>query len=185
MAAAVVPRPPSSHCRHGASLPAPQHKAGNTMLGDRFLRRCRKWGSVAADVHHLGHNVSTDVVELLWVVSCVGICRVIYQTIVDAFPTRRGRASPSASEQAWQPPLHHAESVAMLHGLGRFIMHEGMMHGGSSGKIGGRGAGGKNIYNRQLCTLIDHGGCNRPTPTATMGPHSRHVSIIQQSVSIQ
>ena len=51
------------------------------------------------------------------------------------------------------------------------------MRGSSGSKIGGRGAGGDNFYNRQICTSIDHGGCRHPT--AAMGPHSRLLSIQQ------
>jgi hypothetical protein len=43
---------------------------------------------MAAVVGNLHHNVSADVVGLLWVVSYVGICRVVYQTIGDASPMR-------------------------------------------------------------------------------------------------
>jgi hypothetical protein len=55
------------------------------------------------------------------------------------------------------------------------------MHGGGGSKIGGRGTGDYNSYNRQVCTSIDHGG--RPHPMAAMGPHSWHLSI-QQSGNI-
>ena len=54
------------------------------------MRRRREWGTMAAVVGNLCHNVSTDIVGLLWVVSYIGICRV---------------ASPLASElSARQPP---------------------------------------------------------------------------------
>jgi len=43
---------------------------------------------MAADVDHLGHNVSTDIVGLLWVMSYIGIHREMYQTIGNAFQTR-------------------------------------------------------------------------------------------------
>ena len=43
---------------------------------------------MVAIVDHLGHDVPRGVVGVLWVVSYVGICRKVYQTIVDAFPTR-------------------------------------------------------------------------------------------------
>jgi hypothetical protein len=56
-----------------------------------------------------------------------------------------------------------------------------MMHGGSGGKIGGRGTGGDNSYNRHVHTSINHGGRRRPM--AAMGPHSRLLSI-QQSANI-
>ena len=40
---------------------------------------------MAAVVSNLHHDVSADVVGLLWVVSYVVIRRVVYQTIGDAF----------------------------------------------------------------------------------------------------
>jgi len=43
---------------------------------------------MVAVVGHLGHDVSTDVVGFLQSVFCVGICRVMYQPINNAFPTR-------------------------------------------------------------------------------------------------
>ena len=43
---------------------------------------------MAAIIGNSRHDVSADVVGLLWVVSNVGIHRVVYQTIVDASPTR-------------------------------------------------------------------------------------------------
>jgi hypothetical protein len=56
-----------------------------------------------------------------------------------------------------------------------------MMSGGGGGKIGGIETGGDNFYNRQVHTLINHGGCRHPM--ATMGPHSWLLSI-QQSANI-
>jgi hypothetical protein len=55
------------------------------------------------------------------------------------------------------------------------------VHGGRGGEIGGRGTGGDNSYNRQVSTLINHGG--RRHPMAAMGAHSRLLSI-QQSANI-
>jgi hypothetical protein len=49
------------------------------------------------------------------------------------------------------------------------------MRGGGGGKIGGRGTGGEDSYNRQVHTSIDD-GCCRP-PMAAMGPQSRFLSI--------
>ncbi len=43
---------------------------------------------MAAAVSQLGHNVLTDVVGLLRVVSYVGISRVTYHAIGDAYLTR-------------------------------------------------------------------------------------------------
>jgi hypothetical protein len=56
-----------------------------------------------------------------------------------------------------------------------------MMRGGGGGKIGGRGTGGDDSYNRQVHTSINHGGCLQPM--AAMGPHSWLLSI-QQSENI-
>jgi hypothetical protein len=53
------------------------------------------------------------------------------------------------------------------------------MHGGDGGKIGGRGTGGDDSYNRQVCTSIDHGSCRRSM--AAMVPHSRLLSIKQST----
>jgi hypothetical protein len=39
------------------------------------------------------------------------------------------------------------------------------MCGGIGGKIGGRGTGGDNSYNRQVHTSIDHGRCRHPMVT--------------------
>ncbi len=55
------------------------------------------------------------------------------------------------------------------------------MHGGGGSEIEGRGTGGDDSYNRQVCTLIDHG--SRRHPMAAMGPHSLLLSI-QQSANI-
>ncbi len=55
------------------------------------------------------------------------------------------------------------------------------MRGGGGGEIGGRGTGGDDSYNRQVCTSIDHGACRHPM--ATMGLHSQLLSI-QQSANI-
>ncbi len=55
------------------------------------------------------------------------------------------------------------------------------MRGGGGGKIGGRGAGGGDSYNRQICTSINHDG--RRHPIAAMGPHSQLLRI-QQSANI-
>jgi len=57
-------------------------------MGNCCMRRRREWGSMAAVVSNLHHDVSKDVVGLLWVVSYVGIRRVVYQTIGDASPMK-------------------------------------------------------------------------------------------------
>jgi hypothetical protein len=55
------------------------------------------------------------------------------------------------------------------------------MRGGGGSKIGGRGTGGDNSYNKQVRTLIDHGSCRHPM--VAMGPHSWLLRI-QQSANI-
>ncbi len=55
------------------------------------------------------------------------------------------------------------------------------MRGGNGSKLGGRGTGGDDSYNRQVHTLINHG--RRHRPMAAMGPHSWLLSI-QQSANI-
>ena len=96
----------------------------SNILGDCSVWQHREWGTMATAVGHLGHDVSTDIVGLLWVVSYVGICRVMHQTISDASPTRWGRASLLASELLAQQPPHQigrcAASADSVH-------HEGMM----------------------------------------------------------
>ena len=49
---------------------------------------------MAAVVGNLHHNVSTDVVGLLWVVSYVGIRRVVYQTLGDCLPNKVRKSIP-------------------------------------------------------------------------------------------
>jgi hypothetical protein len=136
---------------------------------------------MAAVVGNLRHDVPTDVVGLLWVVSYVGICRVEYQTIGEASPTRRGRASPSASElSARQPPCQMgrcATSADLVHHGGMM-----MMHCGGGVKEGGIGAVGDCSHSMRTRASIDDGGRHRPT--AATGPHSRLLSILQQSTNI-
>ncbi len=43
---------------------------------------------MVAAIGHLGHDVSTDVVGWLWVVSYIKICRVLYQVIGNSLLTR-------------------------------------------------------------------------------------------------
>jgi hypothetical protein len=52
------------------------------------------------------------------------------------------------------------------------------MHGDGGSEIGGGGIGGEDSYNRQICTLNDHG--SRRHLVAAMGPHY----WLQQSASI-
>ena len=72
---------------------------------------------MAAAVGNLRHEVLTDVVGLLWVVSYVGIRRLVYQTIGNASPTE---------EQHWSCRLGslHAEWVVVPRPQIRYIMGE-------------------------------------------------------------
>ncbi len=146
--------------------------------GDRCVHWCWEWGTMVAAVGHLGHNVLTDIVGLLQVVSYIGICRVVYHAIGNANPTRRQWAFLPASEPSARQPLCRIGRYAALFGKGHC---GGMMHGSGGGEIGGNRTGGDDSYNRQVCTSIDHGGCHHPM--AAMGPHSRLLSI-QQSANI-
>ena len=90
---------------------------------------------MVAVVSNLRHDVLTDIVGLLWVVSYVGIHRVVYQTIGDASPM----ASPSASElSAWQPPCQMGRCATFAD----LVHHRGMMHCGGGVKEWGIEAGG-------------------------------------------
>jgi hypothetical protein len=149
------------------------------IMGDCCMRRHREWGTVTAVVGNSRHDVSADVVGLLWVVSCVGIHGVVYQTISDASPMRWGRASPPASElSARQPPcrMDHCATFA------NSVHHGGLMRCGFGVKEGGTGAERDYSHSMQSCASIDDGGRRRPT-AATVGPHSRLLGI-QQSTSI-
>ncbi len=102
------------------------------ILGDRCVRWRQEWGTMAAAVGHLGHDVSTDVVGLLWVVSYVLICRVTYHTIDDAYLIRWWWASPPALEPlAWQP-LCQIGCYAVSSRKGH---RGGKMHGSGGGMI--------------------------------------------------
>jgi hypothetical protein len=145
----------SFHSCHGAPLPAPPHTTINQHAG---------W-PLCALVPGVGHHGSccrpfrsqpvTDIVGLLWVVSYVGICRVMYQAINNVYPTRWQWASSLALEPlAGQPKRqigHNAASSRKGH-------CGGMMCGNGGSEIEGRGTGGEDSYNRQIFTLIDHGG---------------------------
>ena len=83
MAAAVIPRPP--WCLNpGDAAYDNQPK----IMDDCCMWQRREWGTMVAVIGNLLHDVSTDVVSLLWVVSYVGIRRVVYQPISDVSPTR-------------------------------------------------------------------------------------------------
>ncbi len=94
-----------------------------------------------------------------------------------SIPTGIRAVSLASEPSAWQP-LCHIGCYAALYGKGHC---GGMIHGGGGGKIGGRGTGGDDSYNRQVRTLINHGG--RRCHMAAMGPHSWLLSI-QQSANI-
>ncbi len=141
------------------------------ILGNCCMHQHQEWGTIAAAIGYLGHGMSTDIVGWLWVVLYVWICRLLYQAIGDTLPTRWQAFSSALELLAPQPP-HRIGCCVTSSGQQH---HWGMMRGGGGGKIGGRRAGRDNSYNRWVCTSIDHGG--RRCPMATMGPHSRLLSI--------
>ena len=59
MAATVFPRPP--WCLNPGAAANDNHPT----LGDCFVRRRWEWGTMAAIVGHLGHDISTDVLVFL------------------------------------------------------------------------------------------------------------------------
>ena len=103
---------------------------------------------MVAVVSNLRHDVLTDIVGLLWVVSYVGIHRVVYQTIGDASPM----ASPSASElSAWQHPCQMGRCAAFAD----LVHHGGMMHCSGGVKEWGIEAGGDYSYSMRTRASID------------------------------
>jgi len=113
-----------------------------------------------------------------WVVSYIGIRRVMCYTIGDAFLTRRGRASPLASARKPQCRIGHC---AALSGQGH---HGGMMYGSGVGKMGGKGAGRDDSYSTQIRTSNDErrwrspmsygGRRGAPLPTFTQIRINKH-----------
>ena len=79
----------------------------------------------------------------------VGIRWVICQTSV--IPSPQGEEERPSWHRSHRLSISclHAKRVVVLHHQDREQGHHGgMMHGGSNNKIGGRGAGGDNSYNR-------------------------------------
>jgi hypothetical protein len=89
LAATVFPR------ATGAMVPDSRRhhiQQSANIIGDCCLCRRRRWrrewGTMVAAVGHLGHKAWTDFVGWLWVVTYVGIQRVLYQAINDTLPMR-------------------------------------------------------------------------------------------------
>ena len=104
---------------------------------------------------------------------------IMYQTIGNAFPMKRGRASLLASvPSAWQPPCQIDRCAAFAeqghHG-------GGMMRCNGGVKEGRIGAGGDYSSSMQTRASINDDG--RQHPTVAMGSHSWLLSI-QQSTNI-
>ena len=67
MVATVIPRP--TWClTPGSGSAAYDNQQSANILGDCFMRMRQEWGTMAAVVGHLGHDVSTDVV------GCCEVC---------------------------------------------------------------------------------------------------------------
>ena len=106
MAAAVVPRPPWCLTFGAATYDnQPTFCATVACVGDGSGAPWRPL------------SVSTDVVGLLWVVSYIGICRLVYQTIGDASPMEEQHHSCRLGSL-------HAEWVVVPRPPIRYIMGE-------------------------------------------------------------
>ncbi len=68
------------------------------ILGNCCMRQRQEWGTMAATIGHLGHDLSMDIVGWLWAVLYVGICTVLYRQSV--IPFRRGDDEHSCWHQS-------------------------------------------------------------------------------------
>ncbi len=142
------------------------------ILGNRCVRRRREWGTMAAAVGQLGHDVSTDVVGLLWVVSYIGIHRVTYYGLPDkvmmSIPSGIGAVGSAASSP---------------NRLLCCVVWEGTLWGKDAWWRWRRNrrkkSGRRRFLQHARSISIDNGGRRRPM--ATMGPHSRLLSIQQST----
>ncbi len=126
--------------------------------------------------HHRGAGWAYRLIVVcwLWVVSYVGIRRVIYHAIGNTLLTRWRWASSSASELLAQQPPCQIGHCAAFSGQKK---HWGMMCGGSGGKIRGIRLGDEFYYTMGHRTLINHGGRCCPTATAF-----KHTTISQHTM---
>ncbi len=144
------------------------------ILGDHCVRWHQEWGTMAAAVGRFGHDVSTGVVGLLWVVSYVGIRRVKFHGLPDkvtmSIPSGIGAFGLAAS---------------LPNRLLCCVVREGTLWGKdvwwrwwqNRRKKNGR----RQFLQHARLILIDDG--SRRRPMAAMGPHSWLLSI-QQSTNI-
>jgi hypothetical protein len=144
------------------------------ILGNRCVRRRWEWGTMVAAVGQLDHNVSTDVVGLLWVVSYVGTRRVTYLGLSDkvtmSIPSGIGAVGSAASS-----PIR----------LLCCVVQEGSLWGKDAWwqwRQNKRKKSGRRWFLQHAGLIsIDDGG--RRHPMAAMGLHSWLLSI-QQSTNI-
>jgi hypothetical protein len=159
----MVPHSRRRHIRQSANI-----------LGDRCVHWRWEWGTMVAAVGQLGHDVSTDVVGLLWVVSYVGIRRVTYHGLPDkvmmSIPSGIGAVGSAASSP---------------NRLLCCVVREGTLWGKDAWwgwwQNRRKKRGRRRFLQHSRLILIEDGGRRRPM--AAMGPHSWLLSI-QQSTNI-
>jgi hypothetical protein len=123
-------------------------------MGDCCMWRRREWGTMAAVVGNLRHNMSTDVV------SCCGPWRRAFEPLSQQRPHQSSCFFTSANSR------HHG----------------GMMRNGSVGTEDRIGAGGEVFCLMRFLASIGHSGHHGPM--AAMRPYSRLLSIQQSTKHI-
>ncbi len=142
------------------------------ILGDRCVRQRWEWGTMAAAVGQLGHDLLTDVDGLLWVVSYVGIRRVTYHGSPDkvtmSIPSGIGAVGSAASSP---------------NRLLCCVIREGTSWGKDAWwrwRQNRRKKSGRRRFLQHAWSISINDGGRRP-PMAAMGLHSRLLSIQQSS----
>jgi hypothetical protein len=148
----MVPHSWHCHIRQSANI-----------LGDCCVHRRREWGTMAAAVGQLGHDVSTDVVGLLWVVFYVGIRRVTYHGL----PDKATMSIPSSIRAV-------GLAASLPNRLLCCVLREGTSWGKDAWcrwRWNRRKKSGRRqfLQHAQLISIKDGG---RRHPMAAMGPHS-------------
>ncbi len=153
----MVPHSRRRHTRQSANI-----------LGDRCVRWRWEWGTMAAAVGQLGHDVSTDVVGLLWVVFYVGICRATYHDL----PDKVRMIIPSGIRAV-------GSAASLLKWLLCCVVREGTSWGKDAWwrwrQNKRKKSGRRRFLQHTRLISVKDGSCHRPM--AAMGPHSRLLSI--------